>query len=163
MPLAQSWIHFEKASGGRITPSGTPEEIRATYQAMLDASLQQRPPPSPNVEARDGEVNGIKYRLYWPKDADRSLPTAIFSMIFQRVVSLVSWPLPSVHCGAMTVGDLDTEDSTCRDVAEHTRSAVVSVDYRLAPEFEWPTQLEDCLTVYNWVSHPLRMPVLKHL
>ena len=49
------------------------------------------------------------------------------------------------------VGDVDQDDPVCRVVAEHTNSAVVNIEYRLAPEHKWPAQLEDCMKVYKWV------------
>lgn len=48
------------------------------------------------------------------------------------------------------LGDLNSDDVLCRVVAEHTNSAVVSIDYRLTPEHKWPTQLEDSMKVYRW-------------
>ena len=50
------------------------------------------------------------------------------------------------------VGDLNGDDFLCRVVAENTKSTVVSVDYRLAPEHKWPAQLDDSVKVYKWVS-----------
>lgn len=50
-------------------------------------------------------------------------------------------------------GDLNADDLLCRIVAEHAPSIIVNVDYRLAPEHKVPTQLEDTLKVYRWVSH----------
>ncbi|KAK5129326.1 hypothetical protein LTR08_003584 [Meristemomyces frigidus] len=101
--------------------------------AFTQTLLQQMPKPSGNVECKDGEVDGVKYRLYWPKGATSELPTAIWA-----------------HGGGLMFGDIDTDDYMCRAVAEHTNSAVISTEYRLAPEHKWPSQLEDCMTVYKW-------------
>ncbi|KAK5111823.1 Telomerase-binding protein [Meristemomyces frigidus] len=133
MPLAQSWLEVEKASGGRAVLKGTPEEIKTMYNQLVGALLPQYPKPSENVESKDGEVDGIKYRLYWPKTATDALPTAIWT-----------------HGGGWMTGDLNADDLLCRVVAEHTNSAIVSIDYRLTPEYKWPTQLEDCMKVYKW-------------
>jgi len=78
MPLTQSWLDAEAAMGGRMALKGTPDEIKATVTGLGQMLLAQLPPPSENVERKDGEVDGIKYRLYWPKGADGSLPTAIY-------------------------------------------------------------------------------------
>ena len=58
----------------------------------------------------------------------------------------------AAHGGGYVLGNLDTDDSLCRVVAEHTSSVVVNVDYRLAPEHKWPAQLDDSVKVYRWVS-----------
>lgn len=38
----------------------------------------------------------------------------------------------------------------CGLIAKEAGAPVLSVDYRLAPEFKYPTGLEDCLAAYNW-------------
>lgn len=60
----------------------------------------------------------------------------------------------------LQTGDLNTDDLLCRLVAEHAPSIVVNVDYRLSPEHKVPTQLQDTLTVYKWVSEGARRRML---
>ena len=43
-----------------------------------------------------------------------------------------------LHGGGWVVGDLDTHDAVCREVAVAGGLTVVAVDYRLAPEFPFP-------------------------
>lgn len=128
---------MEEQLGGRSAIKGTAEEMQAQFDGLIAMLLPQLPPPSPNVEAKDGEVDGIKYRIYTPKEAAAkgALPVGMY-----------------FHGGGWVLGNLDAEDPICRAIAEHTPSIVVSVDYRLAPQYKWPTQLQDCLTVVKWVS-----------
>jgi acetyl esterase/lipase len=54
------------------------------------------------------------------------------------------------HGGAFIVGDLETEDSDCRNTSAQTGCVVLSVDYRLAPEHPFPAATEDGFDVLCW-------------
>lgn len=56
------------------------------------------------------------------------------------------------HGGGWTIGDLDTCDSVCRFLAANVPAAVLSVDYRLAPEHPFPAAVEDALAAYRWAA-----------
>lgn len=49
------------------------------------------------------------------------------------------------------VGGLDSTDLVCRYIAGHANVAVNSVEYRLAPEHQFPAGLEDAVDAYRWV------------
>src|SRR4051795_12945229 len=54
------------------------------------------------------------------------------------------------HGGGWVIGDLDTHDSACRFLAEHSDCRVLSVDYRLAPEHPFPIPVEDAVAAFAW-------------
>jgi acetyl esterase len=66
-----------------------------------------------------------RLRVYQP-DPSQRLPVIVF-----------------VHGGGWILGSLDSADETCRRIARHSGCAVVSVDYRLAPEHPHPAAVKD--------------------
>ena len=84
------------------------------------------------VRGGDGQLGA---RLYVPRNAGRGL------LVF-------------FHGGGWVVGDLDSHDAYCRDVAEEAGIRVLAVDYRLAPEAEAPVAAEDAIAAFSWaVEH----------
>lgn len=55
------------------------------------------------------------------------------------------------HGGGWVIGSAETSLAICRDLADAAGCAVVSVDYRLAPETRAPGAVMDCLGVTEWV------------
>ena len=51
------------------------------------------------------------------------------------------------HGGGWVVGNIDTYTNVCSNMAKQTGHIVISVDYRLAPEYKFPVAPEDCYAV----------------
>ncbi len=115
-------------------------EARAMFSAA--AALQdpdEVPAPLAIVDTIVPPVDGggaVPVRVYTPeRSGDRPMPCTLY-----------------LHGGAFTAGDLDTEHATAACVAAEAATAVVSVDYRLAPEHPFPAGVEDCYTALLWVA-----------
>ncbi|MFW1774988.1 alpha/beta hydrolase [Acinetobacter seifertii] len=95
-----------------------------------DASYQQ----SLYVEVSDSTE--IEVRVYVPYSLEntKQRPALVFA-----------------HGGGWCLGSLDAWDRTCRLLAETTQQVVFSVDYRLAPEFKFPTPLNDFFTAFRYI------------
>ncbi|AKC78387.1 hypothetical protein XB05_06335 [Xanthomonas arboricola] len=86
---------------------------------------------------------------------DRRVPTGAGDISARLYVPAASGPQPVTvffHGGGFCIGDLETTDSVCRSLAVHSRSIVVSVDYRLAPEAPFPAGVDDAQESMAWVA-----------
>jgi acetyl esterase len=77
--------------------------------------------------------DSIKIRLYYP-GANKNL----------RIIY-------NIHGGALVAGDLETHDNISRVLANRCNAIVVAVDYRKPPEAPYPSGLDDCMAVLNWI------------
>jgi len=111
------------------------QQARAAYAAGADVlelpSQKVHRLEDFTVAARDG--NAIPVRLYAPSGT--GLPVLVY-----------------FHGGGFTVGSVATHDGLCRRLAHLTGCAVLSVDYRLAPECKFPTAHDDAWDVVQWVA-----------
>ena len=56
-----------------------------------------------------------------------------------------------IHGGAFIVGSLEGARAAAGNIAVAGKARVLSIDYRLAPEYPYPAALEDVLTAYRWM------------
>ncbi|WP_345814087.1 alpha/beta hydrolase [Paraburkholderia sp. PREW-6R] len=116
----------------------TPQAARASYERSAPILEIARAPmfavDDLRVPTRDGAT--IRARLYQPVEPSWADPAP----------ALVYY-----HGGGFTVGSVDTHDALCRMFARDARCAVLSVDYRLAPEHRFPTAVNDAFDGLTWL------------
>jgi acetyl esterase len=64
-------------------------------------------------------------------------------------------PFPAVvyfHGGGWVMGSSQGYDASARALAKGAQAVVISVDYRLAPEYKFPTAWDDALAAYKWAT-----------
>lgn len=100
----------------------------------------RRPGPADGVDTLDRRVPGpsgapaVSVRLYRPRaETTGHRPLLVF-----------------FHGGGWVMCDLDTHDSTCRQLALRSGALVVSVAYRTAPEDRFPAAVEDAYAATVW-------------
>jgi acetyl esterase len=63
------------------------------------------------------------------------------------------WPaLIYFHGGGLVAGSLDTHDPICRSLSNASGCMLLSVDYRLAPEYPFPAAVADGCHATEWVA-----------
>jgi len=72
--------------------------------------------------------------------------------VYRPVAGEVMPALVYFHGGGWTIGDVDTHDALCRQLALGARCVVFSVDYRLAPEHPFPAAVADCFAATRYVA-----------
>lgn len=118
----------------------TAQQARLFYE--MSASILDLPEPNMarvedlQIPMRDGQL--VKARLFAP------------------VVKGQGAPLPCLvyfHGGGFTIGSIQTHNVLCRELARMGHCAVISVDYRLAPEHRFPVATNDAWDAVQWVAN----------
>ncbi|WP_372827109.1 alpha/beta hydrolase [Polaromonas sp.] len=113
----------------------SPQQARAAYAAGTGILEIPSPPLARvedfNIAARDGYA--LPLRLYAP--SHKALPVLLY-----------------FHGGGFTIGSIATHDILCRQLSHLADCAVISVDYRLAPEYKFPTAANDAWDALAWLS-----------
>ncbi len=112
----------------------TPEMRREAYVGIANIV-----PPGPDLASivddhAAGPAGPIPIRIYSPND-DGGVGVIVF-----------------YHGGGWCIGDIETHDEVCRQLASQSGAAVVSPHYRLGPEARFPAAVDDCYAVLEWVG-----------
>jgi acetyl esterase len=86
---------------------------------------------------------------------DFSIPAADATPLAARLYAPSHDVLPALlylHGGGFVIGNLETHDSLCRQLALRSGAAVVALEYRLAPEHRFPVAVDDCWAALRWLA-----------
>jgi acetyl esterase len=131
-PQAQKVVDAVTALNLKPIPQSTPDEARESMRTRTAAL---------------GPVEDV------PAVADHRVPVAGGEITVRVYRPAGHGPHPVLvyyHGGGWVIGDLYTHDGICRSIVNAAGCAVASVDYRLAPEFKYPTAVEDSYAALQW-------------
>ncbi|RZK94432.1 MAG: alpha/beta hydrolase [Rhodococcus sp. (in: high G+C Gram-positive bacteria)] len=114
----------------------TGAEARAATKAGRKAAVDPESVGSVQDREIPGAAGPIAVRIYTPAtQSAEPLPVVVF-----------------FHGGGFVICDLDSHDGFCRAMCNGIGAVVVSVDYRLAPEAQWPAAADDAYAATCWVA-----------
>ena len=107
-----------------------PVEFRAYSAAMV-----QPADPADRITTQDVDADGVPVRIYRRAEAGAAEPVLVF-----------------YHGGGYIACGIESHDRLCHRLARLAGCAIVSVEYRLAPEHVFPAAVDDALTALRWVA-----------
>lgn len=135
MPLdPEAQVLVNAAHGPGVIPMHllTPDKARA---AML-VQTAGLGPPEPIARVEDRTIAGPEI----------DLPIRIYSPTENKAHRALVY----FHGGGWVIGSIETHDGLCRMIANAAGCAVVSVEYRLAPEHPFPAATDDAYAAVCW-------------
>jgi acetyl esterase/lipase len=131
---------FAEALGGTSLDLSDLEGARSIAAAIAEqASLAE--PATDRVEVESVEIHDealnidVKAEVYRPITSEEPMPAILF-----------------IHGGGYVMGAATQANAKLSRWCEELEAVVVSVEYRLAPEFPFPAALHDCFAVLKWMS-----------
>ncbi len=122
------------------TLSALPDQWSVPPEAVRRLRAEGRgpfplPPKCPRAETIniDGPHGPVPLRIIAP---EQGAPTGVFLHI---------------HGGGWTLGTADSQDARLDEITRRTGAAVISVEYRLAPEHPYPQGPDDCEAAALWL------------
>lgn len=129
----------------QLVSRGKPPLYKLTPAEARIEALQQRslfnflPPKVAHIQDRKISLleGSIHIRIYMPHRVEK-----------ESILPILMY----FHGGGYIMGNLDSDDPQCRYLANKIRCLVVSVDYRLAPEYRFPVGVEDAFAATQYIS-----------
>jgi acetyl esterase/lipase len=116
-------------------------DIPATRKRMdeMAAAQMAKMPAIEGIASMDRHVPGpdgdVFVRIYQPTDRPATLPALVW-----------------IHGGGYVLGSVERDDLLAAHLAKVAQCVVVSVEYRIAPEYPSPAAVEDCYAALKWLA-----------
>ncbi len=136
-PDVQAMLAMLAAAPGPKIYDGDAATGRMMARTMAQFAERPRGPIAAvtdlTIPAHDGHA--IPARLY--RDSASTVPAPV---------------LLYLHGGGWVIGDLDTYDGLCAEIARTLGVTVLSIDYRMGPEVRFPGAADDCVAAAQWLA-----------
>ncbi len=113
----------------------TPEKARTVLNDLQESIVDILPADTQTIEIPDDEWGPISARIIRPRGKKGKLPVIMF-----------------FHGAGWVLGNADTHDYMARKLSRDAEAAVVVVEYSLAPEKQFPTQIEQAYAATKYIA-----------
>src|SRR4030088_852296 len=135
-PMAKRFLDMMAAAASDDRSPSTLDERRRAFAKLMRLTRADVAAVTGVDGILPGPERNLPYRLYAPaNDPTEYLPGFVF-----------------FHGGGMVGGTIETHDLVAAALAQTTGCRLVSVDYRLAPEHQFPAAIEDAIAATRWVA-----------
>lgn len=136
-PQAKAILDAMAASGQPTLDQLSPPDARAAFAEAFKMVAGEKPDVQVTDRQWQGPSASHPLRVYRPKGAaaDARLPAVAY-----------------FHGGGWVICDIDTHDTACRVLCESSGCAILSFEYRWAPEHKFPAAAQDCSAALPWVA-----------
>src|SRR5262249_38894546 len=123
-----------------LTAESLPQ-IRIFFKEMMNTRVRVASPEFSSISVSERFIPGpqgapnVRVLVYAPTDSLTPLPALLW-----------------IHGGGYVLGNADQDDDLVKNFVADIGCAVISVDYRLAPETPYPGPVEDCYAALKWVG-----------
>ena len=140
MPLhPQAALAIQRA--GDLPTNLSPAELRVAYETQRLTLLPKKPDMAVTFQLSiPSDYGPIPARFYRATKGKGACPLLVY-----------------FHGGGFMLGSLALYDTTCRRLAANGDCAVLSVDYRMAPETQFPGAVLDAYAATRWASDNAQM------
>ncbi len=125
-------LHTLSAAEARVAPSAADAALAVQTDFLIQTPAAKSDTTGVEIPVSDG--SSIHARIFTPRTGKSSYPVIVY-----------------YHGGGFVIATIDTYKSSAQALAEKTDAIVVSVEYRKAPEFIFPTAHNDAYDAYTWV------------
>lgn len=122
--------------------------FQKNLQTILKSNLEEKP----KILERFNKIQGVDKEVHQAKYRDEDHPHEVPLFLFRPTGHKQSLPvLYWMHGGGLLSGYAEEEELALADIVKKMECIVVSVDYRLAPEYKFPIPLTDCHVGLEWI------------
>ena len=127
-------------------------------ESLAPAEARKQPTPTDAVMAvlkKQGKDTTPTALVPGVSSVDQTIPGPAGALPVRIYTPAGAGPFPVVvyyHGGGWVLADKNVYDGGARGLSKQAQAVVVSVDYRLAPEFKFPAQHDDALATYKWAA-----------